>query len=222
MVLHSSLAFQMAVFLIWNSVPPTPAVLGVVTGANRAHLNNTAVSEGTTVYDGDRCSTEGGGMMLLHGEAVSLDLAEESAVLVRSRVNGEQSMQAEMSRGTLVFRASRAAALEIAVLEALIRPANDVPTIARVTVAGSKELRIYARRGSLQFSYRGDTQTIAEGESYRVILDPPEDATQTKEAVKNRRRRVFLLVAIGGGGAGVATFLLENRRHKDVESPDHP
>ncbi len=222
MALHSSKAFQMAVLLIWNSVPPTPAVLGVVMGADRAHLNNAAVSEGATVYDGDRCSTEAGGMMLLHGEAASLDLAEESAVLVRSRVNGEQSMQAELSRGTLVFRASRAAALEIAVLEALIRPAKDVPTIGRATVAGPKELRIYARRGSLQFSYGGNTQTISEGESYRVILDPPEDGTQTKGTVKNRRRRAFLLVAIGGGGAGVATFLLEPHRHKDVESPDHP
>ena len=222
MPLHHFLALQMAVFLVWNSAPATPATLAVVAGADHAHLNGAAVSEGATVYDGDRCSTEAGGMMLLRSEASSFDLTEESAVIVRSQVDGAQSMELELNRGTLTFRAGRAAALAIAVQEALIRPANDVPTIGQVTIAGPKELRIYARRGSLQFSYGGDTQTIAEGESYRVILDPPEDGTQKKEAVKNRRRRTFLLVAIGGGGAGVAAFILENHKHKNVESPDHP
>ena len=221
MPLHHSLAFEMAFFLIWNSMTATSAALAVVAGADRAHLNSAAVSEGTTVYDGDHCSTEAGGMMLLRGEATSFDLAEEGAMIVRNQTNGAQSVEVELSRGTLIFRAARAAALEIAVQEALIRPANDVRTIGQVTIVGPKELRIYARRGPLQFSY-GDTRTIAEGESYRVLLDPSEDAPKKKEAIKSRRKKAFLLVAIGGVGAGVATLIYESHRHKYVESPDHP
>jgi len=221
MPLHHFLASQMAVFLVWNSVPATSATLAVVAGADRAHLNGAAVSEGATVYDGDHCSTEAGGMMLLRSEASSFDLTEESAMIVRSRVGRAQSMEVELNRGTLTFRAGRAAALEIAVQEALIRQANDVPAIGQVTIVGPKELRIYARRGSLQFSY-GDTRTIAEGESYRVLLDPPEDAPKKKDAIKRGRRKAFLFVCIGGAGAGVATLIYESHRHKYVESPDRP
>jgi hypothetical protein len=106
-------------------------VLGVVAEADRAHLNSAAVSEGATVYDGDHFSTEAGGMLLLHGGATTLDLAEESAVIVRSRINGGQGMEAELRRGTLLFSAARAAALEIAVLESLICPAEDARTIGQ-------------------------------------------------------------------------------------------
>ena len=223
MTLHHSLALEMAVFLAWNSVPASPAVLGVVAGAERAHLNSAAVSEGATVYDGDRFSTEPGGMLLLRGGATTLDLAEESAVIVRSGANGAQNMVAELGRGTLVFRATRAAALEIAALEALLRPAENVRTVGQVTIVGPRELRIHALRGSLQFSYREETRTIAEGESYRVILDPSEDAPKKKEAVNPAgRRKAFLFVGIGGGAAGVAAMIFENQRHKKMESPDRP
>jgi hypothetical protein len=223
MTLHRSLALEMAVFLAWNSVPAPPAVLCVVAGAERAHLNSAAVSEGATVYDGDRFSTEPGGVLLLRGDAIALDLAEESDVIVRSGANGAQGMVGELGRGTLVFRAARAAALEIAALEALLRPAENTRTIGQVTIIGPKELRIYARRGSLQFSYRGEMRTIAEGQSYRVILDPPEDDPSRKKAVKSgAQRKAFLFVAIGAGGAGVAAMIFGNQRHKKMESPDRP
>jgi hypothetical protein len=223
MTLHHSLALEMAVFLAWNPLPASPAVLGVVAGAERAHLNSAAVSEGATVYDGDHFSTEPGGMLLLRGDATALDLAEESAVIVRSGANGAQNMVAELGRGTLVFRATRAAALEIAALEALLRPAENVRTIGQVTIVGPRELRIHVLRGSLQFSYRGETRTIAEGESYQVILDPSEDAPKKKDALNPvRRRKAFLFVGISGGAAGVAAMIFENQRHKKMESPDRP
>src|SRR5260370_28402822 len=215
MSIHHSLALEMAVFLAWNPLPASPALLGVVAGAERAHLNSAAVSEGATVYDGDRFSTEPGGMLLLRGDAASLDLAEESAVIVRSGGKRAQSMKVELSRGTLVFRTTRAAALEVASLEALIHPAEDARTVGQVTIIGPKELRIHARRGSLQFSYRVETRTIAEGEFYRVILDPAENDPGKKEAPKpSGRRKAFLFTAIGGGAAGVAAMIFENQRHK--------
>jgi hypothetical protein len=150
-------------------------------------------------------------------------IAEESAVIVRSGANGAQSMEAELRRGTLVFRATRAAALEIAAEGGLIRPAEDARTVGQVSIIGPKELRAHARRGSLQFSYRGETRTIAEGEYYQVILDPSADDTGKKEPVKRGHpRKPFLFVAIGSGAAVAATAVFENHRHKQIESPDHP
>jgi hypothetical protein len=223
MILRHSLALEMAAFLAWNSAPAPPTVLGIVVGADRAHLNSGAVSEGATVYDGDHFSTEAGGMLRLRGDGTTLDLAEESAVIVRSRVNGAPGTEAELSRGTLVFGATRAAALEITAQETLTRPAADIRTIGQVSVIGPRELRIYARRGALQFSYRGETRTIGEGEAYRVILDPLEDDPKKKAVVKpGRQRNAFLFVAIGGGAVGAAVIIFENHRHSYMESPDRP
>jgi hypothetical protein len=203
--------------------PGTTRNAGVIVEANRVHLNSGTVSEGATVYDGDQFSTEAGGMLRLRGDATMVDLAEESVMMVRSRANGVQGTEAELSKGTVVFRAARAAALEIAALEAQVHPVRDARTIAQVSVTGPKELRIYARRGPLQFSYRGEMATIAEGAAYRVILDPPEDDPNKKQAPKaSRKRKAFLFVAIGGGAAAAAVILYENQGHKKVESPDRP
>lgn len=222
MMLRYFLALGMAALLAWNSIPARPAALGVVVEADRAHLNTGAVSAGATVYDGDHFSTEAGGMLLLRGDATILELAEESDMIARSRTDGAQGTEAQLNKGTLVFSAARAAALEIAAREARVRPMTDARTMAQVSVTGPNELCIYARRGTLHFSYRGETKTIAEGESYRVILDPPDEDTKGTVAA-GRKRRAFLFLAIGGAGAaGAAALLNNNHGHKKMVSPDRP
>jgi hypothetical protein len=198
--------------------------LGAVVQAYRAHVNTSAVSEGTTVYDGDNFSTEAGGMLRLRGGAAALDLAEESELLVRSTGNGAQEITAELIEGTLIFSTAHQAALEIVARAAHMRPAAETRTIAQVSVIGPKELHIYARRGALEFSYRGESETVAEGKSYQVILDLPEDDPKKKELPKNtQRREAFRLIVIGGGAGAVAYGIEESHRHhKPPESPDRP
>lgn len=224
MTLRHILAIQMAALLTWSSTPARPTVLGVVVEADRVYLNTGSVSSGATVYDGDRFSTEAGGLLLLRGNGAMLELGEGSTAVVRSSGKGAKGMAAELNEGRLVFRAARAAALEIAACEAHVRPSTDGPTIAQVSVIGPKELRIYARRGALQFSYREETETIAEGAAYRVILDPPEDDPKKKGAAKAaRHRNAFLFVAVAGGAAAAtAVILYESHKHKRMESPDQP
>lgn len=220
---HHLSALAMAAILTLNSLPARPLVLGVVLEADRAHVNTTPVTEGTTVYDGDRFSTEAGGMLFLQGRGAVFELAVESVVTVRGRANGVQGTEAELEQGTLVFKAERRTALEVVARAARIWPASDTRTIGQVSVFGPNELHVYARRGPLLLLYRGETETIAEGESYRVLLDPAEDEVK-KGAVKAARvRKTFLLVAITGTIAGAAAAALhENHGHKKMESPDRP
>ncbi len=201
-------ALAIATVLECNSTPAPPAALGVVTEANRAHLDRSEVSAGTTVYDGDHFSTEPSGMLQLRGNAITLELAEASSALVRNKTSGAQGTQAELTTGTLIFTATRADALQVEALDARISPLADTTTIAQVSMAGSKELRIYARRGSLLISYRGETKTITEGTAFRVILDSPDDHPGNAGTRKaGRQPRPVVLIAVGAGAAGAALLV---------------
>jgi hypothetical protein len=226
MTLRSLLTVQVVFLLAGTSVPGHPAALGVVVEAYRAYLGGSEVSPGATVYDGDHFSTEEGGALRLRCKAALLELAEKSAALVRYAGGAAQGVEAEaeLAKGTLVFSTAGAGELEIEAREAHIRSAGNGRTVAQVSVIGPKELHIYARRGAVLFSYRGESKTITEGESYEVILDPPDDGSEKKQTAPNAHRppKAFLLVAGGAGAAAAAVIVYEKREHKQIESPDHP
>ena len=214
------LAIGMAASLACNCILARPVVLGVVSEANRAHLNTGAASVGATVYDGDRFSTETGGSLLLRGTGATLQLRGESEVNLRSLPNGAQRIEADLNWGTLAFKSWLPAALEIVADDARIHPAGDGQTIGQVTVVGPKELRICARSGALQFSYHGETETIMEGKSYRVILDLPEESPKQKDPLApSKWPRGFKIVIIGEVAAVVALGIYELL---EPESPDRP
>jgi chemotaxis response regulator CheB len=126
-----------------------------------------------------------------------------------------------LAEGTLVFSTDHTDGLEIEAREARIRPAENKRTVAQVSVAGPKKLHIYARRAAVSLSYRGESRTIAEGESFEVIPEPAEDSTKKKQK-SGQLPRAFLLVAIGAGAGAAAAIVYEEHKHKQVASPDHP
>lgn len=146
-----------------------------------------------------------------------LELAGDSILSVQNAANVARGIEAKLVQGTLVFSAAQAAWLNIIVCDASIRPVADARTVAQVSVAGPKELRIYARRGALEFSYHGETETIPEEKAYRVVLDPPDEESDKKEPVKGRKAKAFL-VLIAGGGLPALIFGL----HEAFESPERP
>lgn len=214
----------MVFLLAGTSATGRPAEMGVVVEAYRAHLGGSTVSAGATVYDGDHFSTEEGGALRWRCKAALLELAEKSAVLVHRVGNETQDAEAELLEGTWDFSTARAGEFEIQAREAHTLPAGKGRTVAQVSVIGPKELHIYARRGAVLFSYRSESNTIAEGESYEVMVDPPADGSDKKQSAQKPGRppKAFLLVAGGGGAAAAAVILYEQHKHKDVESPDHP
>ena len=220
MTFRHSLALAMAAFLTLSSLPARPAVLGVVVAADRVHLNTTAVTAGATIYDGDRFSTEAGGSLRVRIGAAMLELAGASVVSVRNRTDSAQGMEVELDNGTLVFSSVRAASLNVIARETNIRPVADTRTVARIIVTGRKELRICARRGAVQFSYRGETETLAEGECYRVILDPPKNSPKENEPIPpGHWPKGFKIVIIGEAAAVVGLGIQELL---ESESPYRP
>lgn len=216
MALRYALALLTSAAVAWSSFSASPTVLGGVLQANLAHLNTASASAGATVYDGDHFSTDKGGWLLLRCQTAMLQLAEESNAVMRKKANGDQGLETELTRGTLVLSTARAGALEVMAREARVQPASDARTVAQVSVTGPKELRIYARRGALRLSYKWQTATIAEGTAYRVVLDPP-DVNPNKTKPAGRRNKAFELIVFGAA-LGPLIYGL----HEVFESADRP
>jgi hypothetical protein len=215
------LATTLAFLLTGISLPAQPAgtsVLGVVTQATAAHFNASKVSVGATIYDGDRLSTESEGLLQFRGAGALLYLPGLSGVTLHGLANGTQ---AQLRTGSLVFSTSKAAAMEVLADEAFIRPVADGPTVAQITILGPKELEITARRGALTFSYRNETEKIAEGTAYRILLDAPDAARRpfpqpgpVPGAHENRSFKIVVIVAVA--------WITEWAVHEALESPDRP
>jgi hypothetical protein len=175
-------ALAAASLLVVGPSPATVVPLGMVTHAERAHLGEAAASVGSTIYDGDRLSTEAGGVLRVSALSLTLRLGAQSILVLRHHASTAGSVQAELACGTLVFSAARSDSVSVVAGDALIRPAANTATLAYIRVVNPKELRIYAQRGALEFSYHGESEVIAEGSAYRVLLDPSEKETAALES----------------------------------------
>jgi hypothetical protein len=211
-----------AYLLALGPQPANPISLGVVIHADRAHVGEAVASEGSTIYEGDRLSTDSGGLMRIDSPALRLQLDAQSTVTLRRAATPQADIMAELASGTLVFSAARDSNVLIVADDAMIRPIPNAPVVAHVRVVNLRELRIYAQRGALEFSYHGDSQTIPEGAAYRVLLDPDAQPSVTSEPDQlgksaPKHHPTFVLLGIGAA-LGVAIPVLMHA----FESPDSP
>jgi hypothetical protein len=219
-----ALATMLVFLLVGNPVPTRSAAtpnllpLGTVTQASRAHFNSASVTAGATIYDGDGLSTDAEGALQFRGPAALFYLPGASGVTLHGLPSGTQ---ARLQTGSVVFSTASAAGMEIIADEAFIRPVADGPTVAQVTIIGPKELQISTRRGDLQFSYAGETEKLAGGSSYRILLDQPDSASPprsqkgpTPAGRESKSFKIIVIVAIG--------WVTEWAVHEVFESPDRP
>jgi hypothetical protein len=160
------LAATFATVPVWAG--PTTA-LGTVIAADRAHVGQASAEVGTTVFGGDRLSTEMQGSVQVRAGAARLLLLSASSAVVN---DNEGAPSAQLLAGTATFSTGNAHAFTLYASTAAIRAATDAPTIGQVTYLSVKELLVTAKRGGLVASVDGETQLIPEGTSYRVLLDP--------------------------------------------------
>jgi len=226
--LHAAaVALTLACVPLGAASSPATAPLGTVIAAERARVGNTGVDVGTTVYGGDRLSTDAQGNVQIRAGAARLLLSSSSAAVVD---DSEGAPSAKLVQGTATFSTGNAQAFTLYASRAVIRAGSDAPTIGQVTYVNEKELMVTARRGSLLVTVESDSQIVEEGKSYRVLLDPDAEAAQGPAGAGGNQgpvggshgplkagRSRFLIVAVSltAAGTGVAIY-------KSLESPDRP
>jgi hypothetical protein len=206
---------------------PTATALGMVITAERAHVGDASASVGTTVYGGDRLSTEQQGSVQIRAGAARLLLLSASSATVN---DNEGAPSAKLLSGTATFSTGNAHAFTLYASTAAIRAQSDDPTIGQVTILNAKELLVTSKRGPLAVTVDGETQTIEAGKAYHVYLDPDMAAAQGPTGagggqgpsgkgggpLKAGRSR-FLIVVVTV--AAIATFFAVDEA---LESPDRP
>lgn len=224
----AALAFGLSCLPLCGAPTPTAAPLGTIIAADRAHIGEAGADVGTTVYSGDRVSTETEGSVQVRAGAARLLLRGSSAAFVD---DNDGAPSAKLVLGTATFSTGNAHAFTLYASKAAIRPQTDAPTIGTVTYVNEKELLVTARRGGLTVTVEDEVQVIPEGTSYRVLLDPGAEAAQGPAGAgaggqgqgkgnqgplkAGRSRFLIFATAFIAAGTGVAMYYA-------LESPDRP
>ena len=221
------LAIAMAFLLTSHPGSGKADALGMVVLADHARLGSGAAAEGTTIYDGDRLSTDAdGSMRFMIGEAI-VYLPDQSCVTLHKGTSGEaKGFEAELVSGKVVLSVTTGTAAEIVASSARIRPVSETRGVVEVGIVGPHELIVFARRGLAKISYRGESETIAEGKSYRVLLNNSDDDAPADQGAKKtgKRGKALVLIVVGvTAAAGIAALWGGGKGSKaGIESPDHP
>jgi hypothetical protein len=204
---------------------PTATVWGTVVTAERAHVDDGVASVGTTVFSGDRLSTEDQGSVQIRADAARLLLLSASSATVN---DSEGAPSAKLLSGTATFSTGNAHAFTVYASKAAIRAQSDAPTIGQVRLLNAKEL--LSKRGPLSVTVDGEAQVIGDGKAYHVYLDPDMAAAQgPAEAgggqgpggkggspLKAGRSR-FLIVAVGV--TAIATYFAVSEAAESASRP---
>ncbi len=223
--------FAAAVVVTLTSMPvmagPASAVLGTVITADKAHVGEGSAAVGTTVFGGDRLSTDAQGSVQVRAGAARLLLQGSSLAEVNDT---EGAPSAKLLLGTATFSTGNAHAFTLFASKAAIRAQSNAPTIGQVTFINARELVVTSKRGPLTITVDDETQLIADGTSYHVYLDPNADPQGPQGAgsgsgpgggrggspLKAGRSR-FLIIAVGI--TGIATYFAVSEA---LESPHRP
>ena len=221
----SVLAMSLVSVPVWGATPNI-APLGTVIAADHARVGQGTADVGTTVYGGDYLSTDPHGSVQVRAGTARFLLQDASSAIVNLD-DGRPS--AKLLSGIGIFSTANARAFTLFASKAAIRPSTDVPTIGQVKYVNEKELVVTARRGGLTISVEDQSQTIAEGTSYRVLFDPPPTAEDPAGAGASQGpqgsggppvkagRNNFLIIAIVAVGIGTGVAI-----YKALESSDSP
>ena len=207
---------------------PNPATsLGTIITADHARVGDSSAEVGTTVFGGDRLTTDAQGSVQIRAGAARFLLQGASAAIISDT---EGAPSAKLLQGAATFSTGNAHAFTLYASRAAIRANSDAPTIGQVTYLSDKELLVTSKRGSLSVTVDGETQPIPEGSSYRVLLDTmaqgPEGAGGGKDQNHDKRksgaplragRNYFVPVAIGF--VALVTGLAVSEA---LESPERP
>ena len=153
-----------------SSAQDTP--LGVVLQANLAHVRQSSLTEGASVFAGEEINTDVGGAADIRIGSSRYSLAASSFGRFypagASGAVGKGSI-AELTTGTLTFRRDNADSVEVVASDVRIVPEGDTPATGQVTIFSPCKISVTAITGDLQVTAGTETHIVAEKESYEVL-----------------------------------------------------
>jgi ferric-dicitrate binding protein FerR (iron transport regulator) len=187
------------------------ASLGVVTQSSLGRLNNAIASVGSTIYNGDRLSTEAGGTLGVRSGSVQLVLPENSAIFV-----GQEgpTFTAALQQGSVAFTVESGGVLRLTAADVRVRPQSSALTVGQMTLENCAVV-VTSRAQPLEVTAGKETKIVEAGQSYRVSLETGCGTHPNKGPLAAAHSR-FLLIPVIVGGLTVLAI------QEVFESPDRP
>jgi hypothetical protein len=187
--------------------------MGVILQAQRANIGSGTATTGSTVFDGDLLQTEKDGLLRVRFGSSQAALMSGAAAVVHQSPDG---FAANLTRGEVVLSSSQGQKFSLVSDGATIQPSTSGPTVAQVTWVSPKELLVMSRRGALQVSLGDEVQTIADGASYRMVIDPAAAAagkpapepTPQRGGAQASGSNTFLLILLGSAAAAITVGVI--------------
>jgi ferric-dicitrate binding protein FerR (iron transport regulator) len=206
-----TLATMLVFLLVGIRLLGQTAPLGVVTQSSGGHLNSATASVGTTIYNGDRLSTDTNGAVGVRSGSVQLLLSGDSAIFVGQ---DGSNLTAALQQGSVAFTVESGGSLRLTAADVRVRPQSSTLTVGQVTLEDCAVV-VTSRVQALEVTAGKETKIVEAGQSYRVSLDTGCGKHSSQSPPAAARSRFILIPVV----AGVITAWA---LHEVFESPARP
>jgi hypothetical protein len=140
---------------------------GVVLDAEGAHVGESRLTNGTSIYGGDEVTTESEGHAQVRIRQTKFELIGQSDGAFFPEAN---SAVAELRHGTLIVALNNPSeSFEIFASDVRIVPKSERPVLAQITMNATCYIQIKVMHGNLEATAGKETRTLEDGHAYDVI-----------------------------------------------------
>jgi hypothetical protein len=197
MILYTGLAVASVVPLAARSAP---VALGAIVQAVRGNGGADIAGTDSAIYAGDRLNAEGDQIVWARLGKLLLCIEPGTVVEVGGVPNDPSS---NLVNGAVNTSARENQTFQLLAGGITIQPLGARGSVARVTLVNAHKLEVTSERGGIELSMGEKIQTITQGETYRIVIEPenPEPrapAAPGKGALPAGNNN-FMKYLIGGG-----------------------
>lgn len=182
--------------------------MGIVLNANNASLNGSTAVNRATIFSGDMLATQNAGELRALFGSSQVYLFANSMLSVSQVGDG---LSAELTGGSVLLTSGEGQTFRVMADGVVVQPKGNGHSVAQISFVSPTELMLTSRQGDLELTMGDETQTVAQGNSYRVtIKSPSQPASPASPApiASGGGSTAFFVVAlvIVGTGTGVALW----------------